>query len=132
MAPKSYRAAKSHFIVVPETPLQKEEWDGLKGTLLHVPRDALPAVSAEEYYITDLVGLDAFAGGETRIGKVKSVQDFGAGDIVEIALASGGSVMVPFRREDVPTVDLEAGRIVVATLDLWTVDPSEKRPPDAK
>ena len=52
-------------------------------------------------------------------GKVRAVHDFGAGDLLEITLTSGGSVMVPFTEADVPVVDLAAGRLVIASLDDW-------------
>ena len=119
--PKSVRAGKDHFIIVPKIAKQKEEWDALKGTLLHVPRAVLPDTDPDEYYVTDLVGLDVYSGGEARIGSVRSVQDHGAGDIIEIRLdGDGESVLIPFTEADVPNVDIEAGRIIIVTLDLWT------------
>lgn len=120
---RQYHPAKGHFVVTPEAPKQKEEWDSLKGTLLHVPAAALPDADEEEFYIRELVGLSVFGGGSNPIGKIKAVHDFGAGDILEIDLSDEPKpVMVPFTREDVPVVDVAAGRVVVATFDLWTVD----------
>ena len=119
----SVRAAKNHFIVAPKVPREKEEWDAMKGVLLHVPRTAFPQTTEDEFYITDLVGLDVYTGGDKAVGTVKAVQNFGAGDIVEISLNEhDGSVLVPFTRIDVPRVDLETGRIVVTTLEMWQVD----------
>ena len=118
--PKSARAAKDHFIVTPKQPRQKEDWDTLRGASLCVPRDRLPPVEEDEYYIDDLVGLDVFSGGEAAIGTIRAVHDHGAGDLLEIDRKDGGkSVLVPFTRVDVPVVDLDAGRIVVATFDVW-------------
>lgn len=120
---KHFHAAKDHFVVTPKRPKQKEEWDSLKGTLLHVPQTVLPETEEDEFYILELVGLDAFGGGGEPIGRVKAVHDFGAGDILELHLTGQPKpVMVPFTQEDVPVVDVSAGRIVVATLDLWTAD----------
>ena len=120
---KHFHPAKGHFVVTPKVPKQKEDWDSLKGTLLHVQASAFPEVEADEFYIRELVGLDVFGGGGEPIGKIKAVHDFGAGDILEIDLADQPkSVMVPFTQEDVPEVDIAAGRVVVATLDLWTTD----------
>jgi len=119
--PVSVRTAKDHFVVTPKVSLEKEAWDGLKGTLLHVPASVLPPVDEDEFYIRDLVGLEVFAGGDVPVGTVHAVHDFGAGDILEVTLPEGGkSAMIPFTQEDVPAVDLKAGRIICATFDLWT------------
>ena len=127
--PVKARPAKDHFIVTPKTPRQKEDWDGLKGTKLYVPREALPAPEEDEFYIDDLVGLDVFAGGEDKIGRVKAVLNHGAGDLIEIQLGRGAKpVLVPFTFEDVPVIDLGLGRIVVANFDIWQ---DESRPEDA-
>ena len=117
---KQYHPAKGHFVVTPQTLKQKEEWDELKGTLLHVPASALPEAEEDEFYIRELVGLSVFGGGSEPIGKIKAIHDFGAGDILEIDLSDQPKpIMVPFTQEDVPVVDLEARRVVIATLDLW-------------
>ena len=128
LTPKSARPGKDHFIVRPKEQKQKEDWDALRGTLLHVPRASLPEADEDEFYIEDLVGLDVFAGGNERAGRVRAVQDFGAGDLLEIDLAGGGSVLVPFTLADVPVVDLAARRLVVASLDDW-MDTGEGAPP---
>jgi 16S rRNA processing protein RimM len=130
LTPKSARPGKDHFIVRPKEQKQKEDWDALRGTLLHVPRASLPEADEDEFYIEDLVGLDVFAGGSERAGRVRAVQDFGAGDLLEIDLAGGGSVLVPFTLADVPVVDLAARRLVVASLDDW-IDAGEGAPPPA-
>ena len=119
LTPKSARPGKDHFIVRPKEQKQKEEWDALRGTLLHVPRASLPAADEDEFYIEDLVGLDVFTGGSERAGRIRAVQDFGAGDLLDIDLVGGGSVFVPFTLADVPVVDIAARRVVVATLDEW-------------
>ena len=124
--PTAVRTGKDHFIVSPKNKRQKEDWDGMKGTKLYVPRDALPETDEDECYIEDLVGLDGYSGGDTPLGRVKAVLNHGASDLVEIQ-ASGQSkpVLVPFTFEDVPTIDLALGRIVVANFDLWA---DESRP----
>ena len=101
----------------------------MRGTLLYVPRASLPEADEDEFYIEDLVGLDVYAGGSDRAGRVRAVQDFGAGDLLEIDLTGGGSVFVPFTLADVPVVDLAARRVVVATLDEWMAEPDEEEPP---
>ena len=132
LTPKKARAAKDHFVVSPEAPRQKEEWDGLKGTLLHVPRAVLPETEPDEVYIDELVGIAVVDAAGTLLGKVKAVHNFGAGDLLDIDPAGGGkSVMVPFSEEDVPEVDLGKGRITVATFDLWADETDDRGKPDA-
>lgn len=118
--PVRARPAKDHFIVSPDTPLQKEEWDALKSTKLYVPRSMLPDTDEDEFYIDDLVGSDVFTGGDTPIGRVKAVLNHGAGDLIEVQpTPSGKPVLVPFTLDDVPVVDLDKGRIIVANFEIW-------------
>ncbi len=88
----------------------KEEADALRGQKLFVPRDRLPEPEEDEFYLTDLVGLEARDGDEAVIGKVKSVQNFGASDMLEIAPRDGGPTWyLPFTREAVPDVRIGEG-----------------------
>lgn len=120
ITPVCARPAKDHYIVTPESPRQKEEWDTMKSTKLYVPRDALPEPEDDEFYIDDLVGLEVFAGGDAPIGRVKAVLNHGASDLIEVQpKPSGKPVLVPFTLEDVPVVDLIRKRIVVANFDVW-------------
>ncbi len=130
IAPVRARPAKDHFIVSPENHRQKEEWDAMKGTKLHIPRAELPPTEADEFYIEDLVGLDVFAGGETAIGRVKAVLNHGASDLIEVQPKSPGKpVLVPFTVEDVPVIDLDKGRIIIANFDMWA---DESKPDDER
>lgn len=91
----------------------KEAADALKGTRLYAPRDALPRLPDDEFYHADLLGLTVADTGGRLLGRVKAVLNHGAGDLLEIAPAGGGqSVLLPFTRAAVPTVDLTGGRIV--------------------
>lgn len=84
--------------------------EALRGTILAVPRSALPALEEGEYYHADLIGLPCVSAEGEALGTVVAVDNFGAGDILEIEKADGKKAMVPFR----PTIaDLEDGRIVV-------------------
>ena len=91
----------------------EEQADALRGVRLFVPRDRLPALPDDEFYHADLIGLPVFDTGGTQLGRVKAVHDHGAGDLLEIhGPGLKSTVLLPFTREVVPTVDLEAGRIV--------------------
>ena len=89
----------------------RNEAEALKGAQLYVPRSALPLPEPGEFYLADLVGLRAEDDTGVALGAVKAVHNFGAGDVLEIAMANGASEFVPFA-EDV-TVDIGGGRIVV-------------------
>ncbi len=118
---RTWRPAKSHFIVAPTETREKEDWDALRGALVHVPSEALPEpVDDEGLYVEDFVGLAAFDTSGSMLGEVIAVHDFGAGDILEIALADGGAAMVPFNETEAPVVDVDAGRIILSDLAAWT------------
>jgi len=85
----------------------------LKGVRLYVARDRLPAPGEEEYYHADLIGLAAVLADGTPLGRVRAVHQYGAGDSLEVARESGGTVLVPFTRAAVPAIDLAAGRLVI-------------------
>jgi len=89
----------------------KEQADALRGLKLFVPRDRLPPPEDEdEFYLTDLIGLTARDADDRVIGTVKSVPNFGAGDMLEIAPAEGGPTWyLPFTRDAVPEVRLTEG-----------------------
>ncbi|TFL18700.1 ribosome maturation factor RimM [Jannaschia formosa] len=91
----------------------KEAADALKGTRLWAPRAALPELPDDEFYHSDLIGLDAVDTGGAPLGRVHAVHDHGAGDLLELRPAGGAAVLVPFTRAVVPTVDLAARRLVV-------------------
>ena len=78
-----------------------------------MPRDRLPALPEDEFYHADLIGLEVFDTGGARLGRVRAVLNHGAGDLLEIeAPGRRATVLLPFTREAVPTVDPGAGRIV--------------------
>jgi 16S rRNA processing protein RimM len=89
----------------------------LVNTRLYVNRERLPVTEPEEFYFSDLVGLEAFAPDGKPLGRVDAVHDYGAGVSLEI-----GSLLVPFTRAAVPDVDLAAGRLTVAPPDEIIVE----------
>ena len=88
--------------------------EALNGIDLYVPRDRLPAPEPDEFYLTDLIGLRVEAPDGAALGLVKSVQNYGAGDVLEIEPpGKGPSWMVAFTAETTPEIDIGGGRIVV-------------------
>ncbi len=90
--------------------------EGLRGTLLAVPRDSLPPLAEGEYYHADIIGLSVVTVTGEAVGKVTSIENFNAGDILEITRNDGKTVMVPFRPPAVP----EVRDVVVVDAD-WLV-----------
>ena len=83
--------------------------EALRGTLLRVPRSALPPLGEGEYYHADVIGLPCESADGAALGIVVAVENFGAGDILEIEKPDGKLAMIPFR----PGIaDLEHGRVV--------------------
>ena len=85
--------------------------EALRGTALSVPRSALPTLPEGEYYHADLIGLAARAESGALLGTVVAVENFGAGDVVEIEQPDAKRFMVPMRPEAVPRWD-DTGLIV--------------------
>lgn len=91
----------------------KEEGDALRGVELFADRDRLPSLPDDEFYHADLIGLAVFDTGGAALGRVRAVHNHGAGDILEVTAPDGaGSLLLPFTRAVVPTVDLSAGRLI--------------------
>ncbi len=84
--------------------------DALRGSLVEVDRDALPALDEGEYYHADLIGLTCFSDDGETIGSVVAVENFGAGDLLDIEKVDGKRSLIPFRD---PMARLEDVRIVL-------------------
>ncbi|HWH22093.1 MAG TPA: ribosome maturation factor RimM [Allosphingosinicella sp.] len=89
--------------------------EALRGSTISVPRSALPPLEQGEYYHADLIGLPCESEDGEVLGHVATVENFGAGDILEIAKADGRRSMVPFREG---IADLKEGRIVLDPIFL--------------
>ena len=92
----------------------REEAEALKGTQLFVARSDLPDLPEDEFYYTDLIGLEARDPGGAILGRVTAILNHGAGDILEIrGSLLPESLLLPFTRASVPLVDLKAGLVIV-------------------
>ena len=92
----------------------REAAAALTGVEIFARRDQLPRPSEDEFYYDDLVGLEAVDASGARLGRVVSLMNYGAGDILEIEPESGGeTLLMPFTRAVAPTIDFESGRIVI-------------------
>ena len=71
--------------------------EALRGTLIEVDREALPALDDGEYYHADLVGLPCVGPAGEALGTVAGIENFGAGDLIEVLLPNGKRSLIPFR-----------------------------------
>ncbi len=89
--------------------------EALKGAEIFARRDQLPPPADDEFYYDDLIGLEAVDAEGAPIGRVVSLMNYGAGDVLEIAPAQGGeTILLPFSKRVAPRIDFDAGRIVIA------------------
>jgi len=96
----------------------REQAEALRGLKLYIPRDRLPAPEEDEFYVTDLIGLAIETADGEPLGRIKAVQDFGAGDLLEVQPPEGGATWyLPFTREAVPEVRIAEGVVVAVRPD---------------
>ena len=80
-----------------------------RGTELFVPRDALPDLADDTYYVADLVGLEVFDPNGTRVGVIRDVLPGPANDALELDTG----LLLPLVAECVREIDLGRGRVVL-------------------
>ena len=98
---KSLRNGIARFAEVPD----RNAAERLRGTLLTVPRSALPPLEEGEYYHADILGLACVSTAGESLGVVVAIDDFGAGDVIEIERPDKKRFMVPMRAPAVPEWD---------------------------
>jgi 16S rRNA processing protein RimM len=110
---ESLRPAKDVLIARLTGIADRNAAEALCNLRLYVPRARLPEPEADEFYHADLIGLVAVAPDGRDIGTVVALQNFGAGDLIEVKLVDGATVMLPFTKATVPEVDVAGGRVVI-------------------
>jgi 16S rRNA processing protein RimM len=116
LTPVRSRPLGDGFAVTARENRNREDWEGMRGRLLHVRRGAMPTLAEDDYYIADLVGCSVRHADGRALGQVIAAHDFGAGDLIEIETPAGQRFMLPFTRSDVPEVDL-VRRLLTAAPD---------------
>ena len=106
------RAAKGGVVVRAKEIETREQAEALRGLRLYIPRAVLPEPDEDEFYIADLVGMEVRGLEGDVLGHVKSVRDFGAGDLLEVQPPAGESWWLPFTKDAVPEVSIAERRIV--------------------
>jgi len=108
------RVAKKGVIARVKGVADRTAAEALRGIELYISRDKLPDTEDDEIYHADLIGLDAVTAEGEHVGVVVAVQNFGAGDLIEIRLAGQSRTeFVPFDEHFVPDIDFDAARLTV-------------------
>lgn len=112
---EALRPAKNHLVAKLAGIASRSAAEQLTNIKLYVPRERLPEPEAiDEFYHADLIGLTVVNRAGEKLGTVIAIQNFGAGDLIEVRPDGGGATeLVPFDQDTVPAVEIAAGRIVV-------------------
>ena len=97
----------------------REQAQALSGTKLHINRDRLPEPLPDEYYHVDLVGSLVVTEKDEPVGKVIAVNNFGAGDLLDIRPPKGQTFYLPFHKDTIHNVS--EGKII-ATIPEGLID----------
>lgn len=113
-------AAKNVLVVTFKELVSRELAQDARGLELFIERDSLPQSEDEdEFYIDDLINLDVLDEDQNTIGKVHSISNFGAGDLLEIApLLKNGTTgsktwFLEFSKINVPKIDLKNRQVFI-------------------
>jgi 16S rRNA processing protein RimM len=93
--------------------------EAMKGVLVGVLRDALPATKEDEYYWDDLIGLEVLNTSGERLGKVVGLLETGANAVLRVAAEGVPERLLPFVGSVIVAVDKKAGLIKVAWGSDW-------------
>ena len=127
---ESARPVKDDLIVARVAGLKDRNGaEALTNTEIYIAREALPPPGEEEFYIADLIGMRAELADGAPFGAITNVLNFGAGDILDIALEGGGTRLVPFTRACAPHVDVSGRRVIVAPPDEIEGEEEPEGPP---
>lgn len=90
----------------------REAAEDLNGVELFVARDKLSAGEDEDEFLqADLIGCSVVGPDSILLGTITSVENFGAGDLLDIETPDGRSVLMPFTKAFAPRIDIAARRI---------------------
>lgn len=82
------------------------------GHLISLPREELPELAPEEFFLHDLIGLRVVAEPRGELGQVTGVYDVPGGPLLSVSVG-GKERLIPFRRETVVEVDLSGRELHV-------------------
>ncbi len=115
---------KDHYLARLSGVQTREEGEALRGTKLYIFREKLPKISDEDtFYYTDLIGLDVQLEDGTIYGTIRGIQNYGAGDIVEVFRPQngnfeGGPEMFSFTKANFPSIHLNEGYVLLTLPEI--------------
>jgi 16S rRNA processing protein RimM len=92
-----------------QTPRQAREW---VGSLVQMPKEKLPALKENEYYVHELVGLDVYTEAEEFVGQIKNIIANPGNDILQV-VNENKEYYVPATKEAVKRVNLLEKKVIV-------------------
>ena len=107
---ESVRAASSGAVVRIEGVGDRSAAEALRGSLVEVDRAALPSLEEGEYYHADLIGLACVDASGRELGRVVAVENYGAGDLLEVETTDGKRSLIPFKAG---IADIDGNRIIL-------------------
>ncbi len=101
----------------------REKVEEIKGTELWVDRDALPElIDKDEFYIEDLSNLTVLNTKKEKIGTTTNIQNYGAGNLLEIKPNAGATYFVPFQNEYIHDIDLKERCITIKNAESFIIE----------
>lgn len=128
------RASKNVVVVRFKGVNSRDAAEALNGTELFIDRSQLPddELDEDEFFQTDLIGLEAFDADGKSYGVVSAVFDFGGGDLIELSLKGKRPMLIPFTEAAVPEIDFEEGKIRVDPYAAGLIADEEDNPLNEK
>jgi 16S rRNA processing protein RimM len=89
-------------------------------TALYIDRDDLPETDDDEFYLSDLEGLDAVTPEGKKLGTITGVQNFGASDLADITGPDGKNFYIPLADPFLIEVDFDENKVVMIEPEVMT------------
>jgi 16S rRNA processing protein RimM len=109
-------AARRHgqrLLVTVDEVADRETAEAMQRAVLQAEATDADLDDPDEFHDHQLEGLRAELGDGTLLGTVTAVAHGAGGELLVLAGADGGELLVPFVKAIVPTVDVAGGRVVV-------------------
>ena len=112
-------AGNKYWLAAVDGVVERDGAEALRGTEIWVERDALPKIKEKNtFYHTDLIGLTVLEDGK-EIGTIVNVQNYGAGDLLEIKQTAGGTFLFPFTNDTCPEINVKGGFVAVVNSSAY-------------
>tara|TARA_B100000427_G_C15434026_1_gene562119 strand:- start:724 stop:1128 length:405 start_codon:yes stop_codon:yes gene_type:complete len=106
------REHKGNVIISLKHIKSRNEAESLIGKKLFIKRESLPTLKEGEYYVSDLIGFDVINNIGNKIGIVKDIKNFGAGNLFEINQENNKTFFLPFNQDNIKKIDQPKRKII--------------------